>query len=125
MTRGIPGSRRVAALVIVAQLAGCATKPADIPGRYLSPLVFAQASCGQLLTELATIESRMQPLHHRIHRNVTTDAIWVGVYVPLLILLPFTFFMLKGDGTDYEEYSSLLGQQEAMRQQMGQKHCAS
>jgi hypothetical protein len=117
--------RSIAALLVVAQLAGCATKPADIPGRYMSPLVFAQASCGQLVAELATIDQRMLPLHHKIHRNVTTDAIWVSVYVPLLILLPFTFFMLKGNGSEYEEYSSLLGQRQAVQQQMDQKHCAA
>jgi hypothetical protein len=66
----------------------------------------------------------MDPLAQRLSRNATVDAIWVGTYVPLLVLAPFTFFLLNGNGADYEEYSGLLGQHAAVQQQLGAKRCA-
>ena len=113
----------MALVVIAAQVAACATRPDHIQPRYVSPLIFGQATCPQLRGEAATLESRLEPLGHRIDRHADIDAIWVGTYVPLLVLLPFTFFLLNGDGAEHEEYSGLLGQRDAIAEQIRLKRC--
>lgn len=114
---------RILAAVIAIHAAACATRPADIQPRYLSPLVFGQATCAQLRVEASTISSHLDRMGPRIERNANVDAVWVGTYVPLVVLLPFTFFLLNGDGPEYEEYSALLGQRHAVYEQQRQKHC--
>ncbi len=116
-------ARVIAVLVIAGQIAACATRPANIQPRYVSPLIFGQATCAQLLDELSTISLRLDPLKDRINRNATNDSIWVGTYVVAFVLLPFTFFLLKGDGTEFQEYSWLLGQHDAVQQQLLSKKC--
>lgn len=116
-------TRLTVAAVIVAHVSACATRPANIRPKYVSPLIYAQATCAELVGESTTIAARLDPLGTRINKNANIDAIWVGTYVPLLILLPFTFFLLHGDGVQYEEYSSLLGQRDAVQQQAHQKRC--
>ena len=120
-----PLARLIVVVAIAAHLGACATRPENVRPRYVSPLVFAQASCAELLGESTTLTSRLDPLKGRINKNATIDAIWVGTYVPLLVLLPFTFFLLHGDGAEYEEYSSLLGQQDAVQQQSRTKRCTT
>lgn len=121
--RGGVFGRVIAILVILGHLGACATRPENIHPRYLSPLLFDKATCGQLRTESSTLTAQLGPLGKRINRNATVDAIWVSVYIPLVVLLPFTFFLLSGNGAEYEEYSGLLGQRDAVRQQLDSKHC--
>ena len=114
---------RMAVAVLVALATACATRPAGIPARYVSPLIFGQATCAQLLVEASTLSSHLDRVSARIDHNADIDAIWVGTYVPLVVLLPFTFFLLTGDGPDYEEYAALLGQRNAVEEQLRLKHC--
>ena len=118
-------ARIAAALVIVTHLAACATRPSNIDPMYVSPLIYGQATCAQLLDELSTISGRLAPLKERLGRNATSDEIWVGVYVVLVILLPFTFFLIHGNGPEYEKYSWLLGELEAVQQQLHAKQCSA
>lgn len=91
----------------------------------MSPLLYGQATCAQLLGEIATLSLRLDPLEKKISRNVRNDSLWVGSYVVAFILLPFTFFMIQGDGPAYEEYSGLLGQREAVQQQIDSRPCST
>ena len=88
-----------------------------------APLLYGPATCAQLLGELSTISGRLEPLKERLNRNATSDEIWVGVYVVLVILLPFTFFLIHGNGPEYEKYSWLLGERDAVQQQFHAKQC--
>ena len=116
-------ARASAAAVIVTQVAACATRPSNIDPMYVSPLIYGTATCTQLLGELSTVSGRLAPLEGRLNRNATSDAIWVGVYVPMVVLLPFTFFLIHGNGPEYEKYSWLLGERDAIEQQLHAKQC--
>lgn len=116
-------ARGIVVVLIAAHVAACATRPERISPRYVSPLIFGQATCVQLYGEMSTLSSRMEPLYRRINRNATGDTIWVSTYIIAFVLLPFTFFLLKGNGEEYEEYSDLLGQRDAVQQQLDSKKC--
>lgn len=118
-------TRVIVVVLIAAHAVACATRPGNIHPRYMSPLMFGQATCAQLYGEMSTLSSRMEPLHRRINRNATGDIIWVSTYVVAFVLLPFTFFLLKGNGEEYEEYSDLLGQRDAVQQQLDSKRCSA
>lgn len=118
-------ARAIAAIVIATQLAACATRPSKIDPMYVSPLMYARATCAELVDETATVSHRLEPLKDRLNRNATSDAIWVGIYVPMVVLLPFTFFLIHGNGPEYEKYSWLLGERDALQQQLRAKQCGT
>ncbi len=109
--------KTIALAIALPMLAGCfnlATRPAEITGTYTSPLQYAQYTCDQLASEVASLARRENALvaaQNQRRKSGKVQAFWLGYGT--------------GDGIEASELASVRGEKEAARAAMDQKHCAT
>jgi hypothetical protein len=108
---------RTVAVAALAILAGCAAKPETIAPAYVSTIPYETWTCAQLASEAQHIEGAMTSAYAQQNQARTNDA--VGVF---FIGLPVS--SMSG-GNIAPQIATLKGQQEAVRQTMQKKGCAS
>ena len=106
--------------LICALLAGgCAKSPDNIPGAYVSPLVYQSFTCDQLGAELARVAARASEVAGVQSETASGDAVATGV--GLVLFWPALFFIA---GSDREaELARLKGEVEAVERAAIQKDC--
>lgn len=99
---------------------GCAKKPEKIATAYVSPLMYKDYDCDQILQEMDHVSRRTVELYESINKTATKDAWMMGIGV---VLFWPTLFAIEGNGPEATEYARLKGEYEAMREASIQKKC--
>lgn len=111
----------VAALSGVAFLSACASQPEDIQATYVSPNLYANYTCSELLEERERIVARVSSASAAQSDKATNDAVATGV--GLILFWPAIFFLASG--TDREaELASLKGNYDAIDQATIKRKCS-
>lgn len=107
--------------MLAVTLAGCASTPERIGASYVSPLVYANYDCGQILAERERIATRVHDVAAAQNRQAQNEQIAAGV--GLVIFWPALFLLVGPDRR--EELSNLKGHYDALEQVAIQKRCAT
>ena len=99
--------------VIATIMFGCATSPNEMTGSYVSPLIYQNYDCQQLLMESDRISRRVQTMHAKLDDKAQSDS--TTMTVGLILFWPALFF-LDGDEDGAVEYKRLKGESEAIHQ---------
>lgn len=100
-------------------LTGCASSPDKLAATYISPLVYKDYNCDQIVTELSRVSRRTAELHTTLKNESDTDS-WQTA-AGIILFWPALFFLEGGDGPQAVEYSRLKGEKEALEQAFTQK----
>lgn len=106
----------------LALLASCATSPKDIRAAYVSPLLYQDFTCDQLILEMDHVGRRVSELYISLDKRAKADQAQTGVG---LILFWPALFLLDGDGPEAQEYARLKGEYEAIYTQVRRKDCGN
>lgn len=101
-------------------LSGCATHPNDIQAKYVSPTLYANWSCDQLIAENNRIVARVDEVTGNQRRRANNDT--AAMTVGLVLFWPALFFMSRSDQAD--ELGRLKGEYEAIQANITQKRCS-
>lgn len=112
----------VALMIMAAVLpvAGCASGSKDIASSYVSPTLYQNWTCEQILAENARITARVGQLTASVDERASGDAFAMGV--GMVLFWPALFF-IKGNGPEAQEYARLKGEHDALQQSANQKSC--
>jgi hypothetical protein len=113
------GRAGVAALMMAA-VAGCASKSSDITPAYVSPVMYQGYSCQQLAQEAQGVSTRAAQVSGAQDQKRTNDQVATGVAI--VVFWPAAFFV-GGDGPAAAELANLKGQMTAIEQASIQKKC--
>lgn len=117
----MPVSFRVAATAVLClSLTSCATRPEKIEASYVSPLVYQEYSCDQLVQEAQRISMRASEVTGQQRKKAQGDAVAMGV--ALVVFWPALFF-IKGNGATESEIARLKGEMNALEEVSIQKNC--
>lgn len=100
-------------------MSGCATRPENISGAYVSPLTYQNYDCEQIRSELARVSRKVAELTGSQRKAANRDAVAMGV--GLVIFWPALFFLMGSDKK--EELARLKGEYEALQEAAIQKKC--
>lgn len=107
-----------------AMLAGCATRASNLQPTYVGSAAYVSLSCPELASLDLQGNQRLLNLSAQINSNATHDAAAVAGAVVMAVVLPFWFVQTHGDGWQQAEYSRLLGEQQAIKEQLQIKGCS-
>ena len=108
-------------IFLIVSISGCASSPDKMVASSVSPLLYQDYDCKQLLMEGDRVSRRTQSLYASLDSKATTDT--VQMTAGLLLLWPTLFFLEGGDGPEAVEYSRLKGENEAIHQTAIIKKC--
>ena len=108
-------------IFLIIMISGCATSPDDMAAASVSPLLYQDYDCKQLVMEGDRVSRRIQALHASLDSKASTDSAQMAL--GLLILWPALFFLEGGDGPEAVEYSRLKGEYDAIHQSAIGKKC--
>jgi len=108
-------------LLLVIVIYGCATSPDEMTVSSVSPLLYQDYDCKQLVMEGDRVSRKTQALYASLDSKTSTDT--VQMTVGLLLLWPTLFFLEGGDGPEAVEYSRLKGEYDAIHQAAIIKKC--
>jgi hypothetical protein len=92
---------------------GCATSPDNMSASYVSPLIYQNFDCQQLIMESDRVSRRVQSMHAKLDDKSSSDT--ATMTVGLVLFWPALFF-LDGDEDGAIEYKRLMGESEAVQQ---------
>ena len=101
-------------------LAACADKADEIAPSYVSPMMYREMSCQQMVTEAQGVANRATAASLAQDKKATNDAVAVGVGA--VLFWPALFF-IKGDGAQAAEVARLKGEMTAIQQAATMKNC--
>jgi len=110
----------IISLVILFGIAGCATKPSEIPESYVSPLQYQPYDCNMLTQEMASLSTRVAQTKASLKKKSDGDSTAMGIG---MILFWPALFALDGDGVEAQEYSRIKGEYRAVEKAMIMKKC--
>jgi len=113
-------TRLIAAMTAVAVLAGCASSSQNIASSSVSPLLYQNYSCDQLVAESQRVQTRVTELGGRLDQAAQNDKVITGV---ALVLFWPAAFALGGTKAQEAEYGKLKGENDAIQQAMTMKNC--
>ncbi len=114
------GIKSIATLIVFI-FVGCASQPKDIATVSVSPLIYQNYSCEQLIMEGDRVSRRTQQLHASLKKTADNDA--VQMTVGMIILWPTLFWLEGGDGPEAAEYARVKGEAEALERVAITKNC--
>jgi hypothetical protein len=112
--------KRVAAVVAVLALAGCAKEANQIGATYVSPITYETYTCPQLSEEAQRVSARAAQAAGVQDQKATNDKVAMGV--GLIIFWPAVLFT-KGNDENTAELARLRGQMDAIEQASIRKRC--
>jgi hypothetical protein len=112
--------RKMAVLVIVFGLTGCASSSGDITPSYVSPVQYSSYNCQQLGLEAQSVSARAAALSGAQDSQRTKDAIATAAAV--VIFWPAAF-LVGGDKHTAAELGQIKGQMVAIEQASIAKKC--
>ncbi len=107
--------------IVAFAVSGCATSPDKIAASSVSPLIYQNYNCQQLVMEGDRVSRKTQALYASLDSKASTDS--VQMTVGLLLLWPTLFFLEGGDGPEAAEYARLKGEYDAIHQAAIMKNC--
>ncbi|NYZ13632.1 hypothetical protein HL658_13850 [Azospirillum sp. RWY-5-1] len=107
-------------MTVLLPVAGCASGSKDIASSYVSPTLYQNWTCEQILAEDARITARVGQLTASVDDRASGDAFAMGV--GMVLFWPALFF-IKGNGPEAQEYARLKGEHDALQQSANQKSC--
>ena len=109
------------ALIGILVLTGCASQPTKIAAQDVSPLLYKDYDCDQLVAESHRISRRVHTLHAQLKSTADADAAQMGI--GLVLFWPTLLFLEGGDGPEAQEYARLKGERDAIETVSIQKKC--
>jgi hypothetical protein len=106
--------KKIGCLLLSVMISGCASSPDSMLASSVSPLLYQDYDCKQLVMEGDRISRRTQALYATLDSKASTDT--VQMTVGLLLLWPTLFFLEGGDGAEAVEYKRLKGEYDAIHQ---------
>jgi hypothetical protein len=101
-------------------MAGCAQQPKDIAPSYVSPLLYENLTCEQLVVEGQRVSARAAEVTGTQQQKASNDAVAMGV--GLVLFWPALFF-IKGDTQTAGEVARLKGEMDAIQQAATARNC--
>jgi hypothetical protein len=111
----------VAQTVCATQVVACASQPSSIDAKYVSPVVYQNWTCAQLIDEQKRLDAEVRRISGLQQENADADVAMMGVG---LILFWPALFGLAATKDRKEELGKLKGEYEAVDQQMKTNQCA-
>ena len=102
-------------------LSACATSPDKISSAYVSPMVYKEYDCNQLIGELQRVTRVANERYGVLKKQSDNDNAQMAV--GMLLFWPALFFLEGGDGPEAAEYARLKGERDALEQAAIQKRC--
>ena len=108
---------------IIAGLAllACAQRPDKMGATEVSPLVYKDYDCDQIIMESDRISTRVNKLYQQLNDEARADEWQMGI--GLVLFWPALFFLEGGDGPEAVEFRELKGQYNALRKAEVMKKC--
>lgn len=110
-------------LATILMLAGCASRPENIPTQYVSAIQYQDYECEQISAEMSRISSRVSALNGSLENKAAGDTAQMAI--GMVLFWPALFFLEGGDGPEAQEYGRLKGEYEALQQASVQKKCGT
>lgn len=110
-------------VLMITSISGCASSPKNIEATYVSPLVYKDYDCDQIIMEMDHVSRRTAELMNSLQKKSSNDKVQAGI--GLILFWPVLFALEGGDGPEAAEYARLKGEYEALRQVLVEKKCAS
>ncbi len=111
---------KVALVLTISFLTGCATPAKDISTSYVSPLVYDNYDCEQVSSEASRLTRKVSESAIKVDQKADSDS---GTMAIGLILFWPSLFFIDGDGPEAQEYARLKGEYEALEVASIQKKC--
>jgi len=108
-------------LALVAVLAGCATRSADVAPKATDPAAYAGWRCERVLEEIDRVQSRAADVAYAVDARVGNNLIALGVGVA--VFWP-ALLAMRPDGEEAAELATLKGRYEALRSVSERQGCA-
>src|SRR5689334_17200214 len=112
---------RLAACLLAALLAGCASRAVDVKPAPVSPADFAGWDCDRLDDELDTVQQQAADVAYAVDERAGDNILALGIGVT--IFWP-AILAMRPDGPDAAELARLKGRDEALRTAQRSKGCA-
>ncbi len=106
----------------LALVGGCASRPSQIDGTYVSPAIYKDYTCDQLLSERQTIVDNVRVITKQQANKAGGDAVAVGVGV--VLFWPALFLLAVGKDKE-AELASYKGSYDAITKVAIDKNCLS
>lgn len=103
-------------------LAGCATAPEKIQSSSVSPLIYRDYTCNQIIMEMDRVDRRASELHGSLKKTASDDSTQMAI--GMILFWPALFFLEGGDGPQAAEYARIKGEKEAIEVAAIQKDCS-
>ena len=93
-------NRMIVSGLCLAMVSGCAARPSQIDGTYVSPAIYKDYTCDQLLSERRTIVENVRVITKQQADKAGGDAVAVGVGV--VLFWPALFLLAAGKDREAE-----------------------
>ena len=114
-------TRLMGTVLIAAFLLGCASTPDKLGAQYVSPLVYKDYDCDQIITEMDRVSRRSGELYTSLKKTADTDSAQMAA--GMILFWPALFFLEGGDSAEATEYARLKGEMDAMHKVSLEKRC--
>lgn len=111
----------VSGTLALAMISACATQPNKIAATYVSPMIYKDYDCDQIVLEQNRIERRTGELYSSLKKEASADSWQMGL--GLVLFWPTLFMLEGGDGPEATEYARLRGEYEALNDVSVSKKC--
>jgi hypothetical protein len=113
--------KRLAVIPLVLAIAACASNPNKIEATYVSPSVYKNYTCDELLADKEAIERQVETKTGKMKKAQTRDT--VALTATMILFWPAVFFMKGKNGGSDARLASLKGKYEAIETMVTQKRC--
>lgn len=113
-------SRLILLAFALLMFTGCASKPADITGYYVSPYKYRDFTCGDIALEALALNDRFMISQGKTARDAELDSVQLAL--GLTLFWPALFF-LDENGLESQSYSLMKGQMRALAVVSDSKSC--
>ncbi len=112
--------RWVVASLVLALLAGCATRSGDITPRATDPAAYVGWDCNRLHDEIDSVQQRAADVAYAVDSRVGNNMIALGLGVT--VFWP-ALLAMRPDGLEAEQLAELKGRYEALRTVVARQNC--
>ncbi len=108
-------------LLAALAVTGCASSPKDIKESRVSPLIYKDYTCDQIILETDNVSAEVDRLYASLEEEATADQWQMGV--GMLLFWPALFFLEGGDSEEAVQYARLKGEHRALQKVAISKKC--
>jgi hypothetical protein len=104
--------KRLALALSVLAISACATNPDKIEATYVSPTVYKNHTCDELLDDMESIERLVESQYGKMKKRRNRDT--ASLTATMVLFWPAVFFMQGKNSAQEARYSSLKGRYQAL-----------